>query len=329
MIDQPGAADADTTISASAADTGAPADAAGLYGPSSMAWRLNREATLLLGAGPRALLMQLAHPLIAEGVAQHSDFRSDPWRRLRATLRSYLAIVYGTTTTARAEIRRLNELHRGVTGPVLDPAARTHSGAGRYDARDPILALWVHATLIDATLVAHDAWIRPVTRRERARFYVETRPIGRAFGIPDAVLPADLDAFDAYLEAQTSATGPIRVTPTARELAAAVLNPPLGPLHAALARVPAPVYAWTLWPAVGLLPAAIRADYGLRWGPRERAVSAWMSTGFRAWRPILPLGFRTMPQALAADARVATTTAIAAPADRPGITAEAAATLPG
>ena len=79
----------------------------GLYGPRSQAWRLNREATLLLGAGPRALLMQIAHPLVAEGVAQHSNFREDPWRRLRATLRSYLTIVYGTTTQARAEIGRL------------------------------------------------------------------------------------------------------------------------------------------------------------------------------------------------------------------------------
>jgi uncharacterized protein (DUF2236 family) len=282
------------------------AEAAGLYGPTSMAWRLNREATLLLGAGPRALLMQLAHPLIAEGVNQHSDFREDPWRRLRGTLKSYLAIVYGTTTTARAEIRRLNGLHRTVNGPVLDPAARRQSGADRYDARDPILALWVHATLVDATLVTYDAWIQRLTRDERACAYAETRSIGRAFGIPDAILPADIDAFETYLAAQTGPDGPIRVTPTARELAWTVLNPPLGPLHPALAGIPAPFYAWTLWPAVGLLPAHIREDYGLPWGPRERAVSAWLTAGFRAWRPTLPDAFRSMPQALAADARIAT-----------------------
>jgi len=287
-------------------------EVAGLYGPASMAWELNREATLLLGAGPRALLMQLAHPLIAEGVDQHSDFRADPWRRLRGTLRSYLAIVYGTTTTARAEIRRLNALHRAVTGPVRDPAARAASGAVRYDARDPVLALWVHATLIDATLVAHDAWIRPLSCDERARFYAETRPIGRAFGIPDEILPADLDAFTAYLEEQTRPGGSIRVTPTARELARIVLNPPLGPLLPALADVPPRLYAWTLWPAVGLLPAGIRADYGFRWGPRERVVEAWLTAGFRAWRPLLPRGFRSMPQALAADARIARDTRVVA-----------------
>ena len=52
---------------------------------------------LLLGAGPRALLLQIAHPLVAAGVADHSDFRSDPWRRLDGTLRSYLRIIYGST----------------------------------------------------------------------------------------------------------------------------------------------------------------------------------------------------------------------------------------
>ncbi|HEY5495455.1 MAG TPA: oxygenase MpaB family protein, partial [Candidatus Limnocylindrales bacterium] len=69
-------------------------DAAGLYGPGSAAWARNRDAFLLLGAGPRALLLQLAHPLVAEGVAQHSDFRADPWSRLAGTLRSYLRIIY-------------------------------------------------------------------------------------------------------------------------------------------------------------------------------------------------------------------------------------------
>jgi uncharacterized protein (DUF2236 family) len=83
-------------------------DAAGLYGPGSAAWAGNRDAFLLLGAGPRALLLQLAHPLVAEGVAQHSDFRDDPWSRLASTLRSYLRIIYASRAGAHAEISRLN-----------------------------------------------------------------------------------------------------------------------------------------------------------------------------------------------------------------------------
>ena len=123
-------------------------DIAGLYGPGSEAWRLNREAMLLLGAGPRALLLQIAHPLVAEGVDQHSDFRRDPWRRLQGTLESYLRIVFGTTAAARGEIARLERLHRRVTGPVVDPEA-VRRFPGRYEARDPSLSLWVHATLVD------------------------------------------------------------------------------------------------------------------------------------------------------------------------------------
>jgi len=273
----------------------------GLYGPESEAWRLNREAMLLLGAGPRALLLQIAHPAVAAGVDEHSDFRSDPWRRLLATLRSYLTIVYGTTPAARAEIRRLNALHRGIKG----------SG---YSARDPELSLWVHATLIDSTIVANDAWIEPLSRARRAAFYAETRPIGRAFGVPDDLLPPDLEAFEAYVDAMFGPAGPIKVSAVARELGRAVLRPPLEPLapllpfgavaRPLLAHVPLAAYGWTLWPAVGLLPAGIREAYGLRWGIRERLVAGWLVSGWRAWRPVLPGGFRQMPQALAADRRM-------------------------
>jgi uncharacterized protein (DUF2236 family) len=267
-------------------------DSEGLYGPASEAWRLNREAMLLLGAGPRALLLQLAHPLVAAGVDEHSDFRADPWRRLQGTLRSYLTIVYGTATAARAEIRRLNGLHRSI------------AGAG-YTARDPDLALWVHATLVDTTIAAYDAWLERMPRDQRARYYAETLPIGRAFGVPVDLLPSDLDAFESYVASMLAPDGPIRVSPVARDLADAVLHPPLGPVVPALAAVPARFYAWTLWPSIGLLPASVRADYGFRWGPIERAVSAWLVAGWRGWRPLLPITFRQMPQALAADRRVA------------------------
>ncbi len=269
----------------------APGADPGLYGPASEAWRLNREAMLLLGAGPRALLLQLAHPGVAAGVADHSDFRSDPWRRLAGTLRSFLTIVYGSTGAARAEIRRLNTLHRGITGPG-------------YAARDPELALWVHATLVDSTIAVADAWLEPLPMARRAAFYAETRPVGRAFGVSDAMLPVDVEAFDRYVADMLGPTGPVRVSAVARELAAVVLRPPLGPLAPWLAAVPPVAYAWTLWPSVGLLPASVREEYGLDWGPRQRLASAWLVGGWRAWRPILPRSFRQMPQALAADRRM-------------------------
>lgn len=275
----------------------------GLFGPASQAWQLNREAALLLAAGPRALLMQIAHPLVAEGVAQHSNFREDPWRRLRATLRSYLTIIYGTTVEARAEIARLNRFHRGVRGRVSEPAAARALGAD-YDARDPALSLWVHATLIDATLVANDRWIGRLARARRAAFYAETLPIGRAFGVPAGLLPPDIDRFDRYLEAMIGPDGPVKVGPIARDLAEVILRPPLAPLHPFLSGIPRSLYAWTLWPAIGLLPEPIRTGYGLAWGRRERLVAAWLTAGYRTWRPLLPPSFRTMPWARSADRRL-------------------------
>jgi uncharacterized protein (DUF2236 family) len=254
-----------TTGRALTSDRGDP----GLFGPDSEAWRLDREAMLLLGAGPRALLLQIAHPSVAAGVAEHSNFREDPWRRLDGTLRSYLTIVYGSTRAARAEIRRLNELHRGITG----------SG---YAARDPELSLWVHATLIESTLAAYEAWLEPLSPERRARFYEETKPLGRAFGISDALLPANLEAFDAYYAGMLASDGPVHPSPVARDLARSILRPPLAPLA----------------------KLAVREEYGFHWGWAQEAVSGWLVAGWQAWRPLIPTGWRWMPHARAADRRI-------------------------
>ena len=291
---------------------------AGFYGPGSEAWRLNREAMLLLGAGPRALLLQIAHPLVAAGVAEHSDFRTDPWARLSGTLRSYLRIVYGSAPVARDEIRRLGEVHRGVRGEVIEASARERHGR-RYSALDPELALWVHATLVDSTVAAYDAWIEPLAWSERARYYAETLPVGRAFGIPERLLPPDLEAFEAYLAGMLGPGGAIQVGEVARELADAVLHPPLGPAIAAagaplsalaplLNAVPSRAYAWLFWPSIGLLPPTVREGYGLPWGLRQRVTSTWLVATWQAWRPALPESFRQMPQAIRADRRVGAAT---------------------
>lgn len=291
-------------------------DVDGLYGPSSEAWRLSREATMLLVGGPRSLLLQIAHPLVAEGVDQHSDFRADPWRRLSGTLRSYFTIVYGTGAAARAEIARLNRLHRRVAGPVRDPAAVVATGAIAYSGRDPDLALWVHATLVDSTMVAYDALVEPLSRARREVFYAETRPIAVAFGVPAERVPPDLAAFEAYVAAMLAPDGPVHPTPTARSLAEAVLHPPMrplaawlpdpfaGPLGTVLGVVPGPLVDWTLWTAVGYLPAGLREEFGIPWGPGHELVARWLGGGARFWRRRLPGGFRQMPKALAADRRV-------------------------
>ena len=297
-------------------DPDAVAELAGLYGPSSEAWCLHREAALLLGAGPFAVLLQIAHPLVAEGVSAHSTFREDPWARLEGTLRSYLRIVYGSGSVARAEIRRLNGMHRSVAGPVSDPSAVARFGAA-YAARDPELSLWVHATLVESTLAVNEAWRGPLPPGEAARFYVETIPIAHAFGIPNRILPADLAAFRAWWDAMLGPAGPIRVTPTARDLAATILAPPLAPLagegsggvlpagfRPILAAMPPRAIGWLLWPSIALLPASIRAGYEIPWSPLRGAVAGWLVAGWRGWAALLPDAWGTMPQARAADRRI-------------------------
>ena len=301
-------------------DPDAVTELAGLYGPSSEAWCLHREAALLLGAGPFAVLLQIAHPLVAEGVSAHSTFREDPWARLEGTLRSYLRIVYGSGSVARAEIRRLNGLHRTVAGSVSDPVAAARLGTA-YAARDPELSLWVHATLVWATLVTVERWLGQVPRERRARFYAETLGVGRAFGVPEARLPADLDAFEAYIAGMLGLDGPVHPTDLSRDLAAAILHPPLAPVvergavarllgpasspvAAVLRRAPRSSLTPFLMPAVGLLPASLRSELGLPWGLPERALDLWLTGLWRAWRPVFPSRVRWFPEALAADARV-------------------------
>jgi len=289
---------------------------AGLFGPESEGWVLNREAALLLVAGPRALLMQVAHPLIAEGVDQHSTFRTDPWRRLTATMTSSLRLLYGDAATAHAELAHLRRLHASIRGPVRDPGARARHGA-RYSARDPGLGFWVLATLIDSTLAGHEAIVGPVNRERRERFYAEGRRLAALLDLPASVVPPDLAAFEAYLDEMLAPDGPVQVSATAREIGASILRPPLAPLAAAtpgLDRIPgagalfgllpASAYAWLYWPSVSLLPPRIRAGYGLTWSSRERLVSEWLLTTWRAWRPLLPQSVRWLPQARAAHRRV-------------------------
>ena len=189
-------------------------------------------------------------------------------------------------------------------------------------ARDPALSLWVHATLVDSTLATGEAWLGPIPRDVRARFYAETVPIARLFGVPEGLLPADIEAFDAYVASMLAPDGPVHPTPTARDLASVILHPPLAPAvssgpvaarlgglvrptAAVLRAVPPIAYDWLLVPSIGLLPPATRDEYGLAWGPRERVIDAWLTTAWGFWRERLPPAWRWFPQALAADRRVA------------------------
>ncbi|HEX2030290.1 MAG TPA: oxygenase MpaB family protein [Actinomycetota bacterium] len=231
---------------------------------------MHRERVLLVG-GQRALLMQLAHPLVAAGVAEHSDFPARALERLRRTIDLTLAIVFGTEDEARAATGAIRAVHDRVTGATA---------AGAYSANDPRLLLWVNATLIDTTMAVYERFVRPLPAAAWRRYYEESRASAELFGIPAEVIPGDLRAFRAYL-AGMLAGAELWATPESRRLAHAVLRPPLSlPL-----RVPtAAVRQLTL----ALLPRRVADVFGLRAGVRARFALAAASAASRTALPLLP-----------------------------------------
>jgi uncharacterized protein (DUF2236 family) len=231
----------------------------GLFEDDSITRRVNRENILLLGGG-RALLMQLAHPKVAAGVDEHSDFRAHPIRRLRRTIRMTMAIVFGDRETAVAAARGVNQAHAKV------------KGAG-YRALDPDLLLWVYATLADTALVTYEAFVQPLLPREREDFHQEFKLLGELLGIPRDHFPSTVSDFDDYME-QMVGTGPVRVDARARELAAQVMRPRAWVL-------PGPLMIPLNVVTTGLLTPSLRELYGLRWGPRQQR-------GYRLALRVLP-----------------------------------------
>jgi len=223
----------------------------GLFDEDSITRRVNRENILLLGGG-RALLMQLAHPKVAAGVDEHSDFRAHPIRRLRRTIRMTMAIVFGDRETALAAARAVNQVHAKVRGRD-------------YRALDPDLLLWVHATLADTALVTYETFVHRLEAREREEFYREFKLLGELLGIPPDRFPAKYADFGRYLEQMMSEGGPVLVDGRALELAAQILRPPLRLL-------PGPAMFPLNVVTTGLLPSTLREQYRLPWGSGEQRV---------------------------------------------------------
>jgi uncharacterized protein (DUF2236 family) len=254
-----------------------------LLEPGSIAWRISSEGALLLGGG-RALILQVAEPRVAAGVAGFSNYREAPWRRLYRTIDVTTRIVFGDPDSSHRAAAKLQSAHRRVAGE--DDSGR------RYRALDPALLMWVQATLIDTSLLVYDRYVRPLSEGDRAAYYEQMKPVGEAYGIPVDHQPRDWAAFREYFEGMLE--GGLRVTETTRDVADAVVNPGL-PLPARIPARPA-VEALRLL-TVGTLPEGLRADLGLDWGPlRERLLSASQGTIRRVLR-FTPGPLRQFPAA--------------------------------
>ena len=246
-----------------------------------VAWRIHRERVLLAGWG-RAILLQLAHPMVARGVAEHSGFTTDRWgrvRRLHRTLHAMLALTFGPAEEAGSAAARINGIHDRVHGR-LDHAAGGEPAGAPYSAHDPALLAWVHATLLDSFLGAYRLFVGPLDPVAADRYCLESSGIEARLGIPAGRLPRTESALRAYLEAML-ASGVLEVTDTARALAREVLAPPAP-------RILRPALWLAALPAVGLLPPSIRVGYGLPWDARRAWALALVAGATRVSLPLVP-----------------------------------------
>lgn len=268
---------------------------AGLFGPGSMVWAVNKEAVSFLGGG-RAALLQLAHPPVAQAIADHSRTRDDPIGRFRRTFRLVFRMVYGDLETAFEAARALHALHDRITGRIAVPAGRFAAGTP-YHANDPDALLWVHATLWDTSVLCYEAVVRPLSAAERQRYYEETRRFACLFGIPETHLPADWPAFRRYVDDMLAGDA-LAVTPAAAEMGRFLFRPLVpgsGPLMRRLAELTA---AW--------LPAHLAAGFGLPVvdPAARRRHEARLRRIARVW-PHLPRRVRYLPPYVDARRRVA------------------------
>ncbi len=265
----------------------------GLFGPGSAAWRIGRERAILAG-GPAALLLQVAHPLVGEGVRAHSGFATDPLQRLRGTLDAVLTVSFGDEEQVRAAVSHVARAHGRVHGTLPEPTERLPAGTP-YRAQDPELALWVFATLVWTALEVTEIFLRPLGDEERDAYYRDMTRMASLFGVPAPLLPEDYRGLDRYVHEQVRDT--LEVGATAASIADQILAPDPPIVPPLLRPLPAVL-------AAGILPPHLRRAYDLPWGRRERAVFRALRRVVRVSAPILPGPVRYWPHYRVARKRV-------------------------
>jgi uncharacterized protein (DUF2236 family) len=190
-----------------------PADG-GLFGPQSVVWRVHRDRSFPLAA-LRSLIVQALHPLAMAGVAEHSDWKEDPFGRLAATSGYILTVTYGDTAAAHKAAERVRAIHGHVNG--TDPVTGL-----AYRAGDPILLLWIHAAMVESVVHVVQRYGRGLDSAAADRYVWEMVRFAELVGVPAKDVPSSVASLEEYLEsvelrqatpAASDAIGVILVTP--------------------------------------------------------------------------------------------------------------------
>ncbi len=267
---------------------------AGLFGPRTKLWEVNREAVLFLG-GPRAALLQLAHPWVAEAIHQHSDAAANPIGRFHRTFSSVFPMVWGDLDVAMAAARSVHRVHRRIAGR-FDSTVGANPAGSRYLANSQEGLLWVHATLWETSITLFETLVRPLGLDEKERYYQETRRFARLFGIEDSLLPAGWQEFEGYNRDMWQSDR-LTVGPHARAIARQLFRPRRRWLAIPARRLEAVTAT--------LLPEPIRAGFGIELDRRARAQAERVLSAARHGLRFLPRRLRYLPPYLAAQRRIA------------------------
>lgn len=220
--------------------------------------RVHGDASMFVG-GLRALLLQSLHPLAMAGVAEHSDYRGDPWGRLQRTSTFLAVTTFGPAADAQRAVDRVRGIHQRVRGIAPDGRA--------YHAADPHLLEWVHIAEVDSFLLAHQLYgATPLDQAGRDGYVADTARVAQALGVVDpprtaAELAARIERFRPELSGTAAARDAARFL---------LLTPPL-PIAA---RAPYGVLAAT---AVAMLPAWARMPLLLPYFPPVESTVIRMS----------------------------------------------------
>ena len=232
---------------------------AGILGPRSVAWRIGGDLALFLGGG-RAALLQLAHPMVAHAIDHHSRTRADVTGRFQRTFRNVFAMLFGELDDAFRAARRVHAVHARIHGTIAEAVGGWAAGTP-YHANDADALRWVHATLVDTTLVVRELLDGELAPELKDRYVLELNRFAALFGIPRGLLAHGHAAHAAYM-AKMIASDRLAVAPCAREMARFLVGrggdgaqPPLGRIGEAI--------------TAELLPPHLAAQFELRAAPRR------------------------------------------------------------
>jgi uncharacterized protein (DUF2236 family) len=233
-------------------------------------------------ASGAALLLQVAHPTVGAGVTKFSNFRADPWGRLFRTLDFTNVLIYGGPERAAAMGERVRGYHKPIKGKLADGSS--------YHALEPEAYAWVHMTLAEAIVRAHERFGRPFTRVEVDQFWTEWRGLGRFLGVRWRDMPetwADFRPhFDRMVDEQLEHT---EAVDEVLESLAQPAPPPVKGLNPTVWRIASrPSTRLTHLATVGLLPARLRERLTLPWTEAQALEFRAAGAAARATTPLLP-----------------------------------------